>query len=335
LLILAAHRRGGPSNVVVRIARTPWIGFLVRRLGGLVVILFLLALATFSMVRLIPGDPAVYVAGIDATPAQIAAITDELGLDQPINVQLLTYLRNLLHGNLGRSFATGQPVTQIIQQGIGDSLPLAGSAVLFVMLVSIPGGLLAGGLTRDSRHPRGEVVFAAATSVLGSVPEYLMATFLAFLFAVTIRLFPVAGDVGPQSLVLPVLAIALRPTAVLLRMVRLETLNVLAQDYIRTARSKRLPERLIYLRHALPNVLTAALTVGGILFAGVIGSAVIVETVFARPGIGTSLVSSVLSRDYPVIQGDVLVLGIAVVVVNTVVDILLTMVDPRSLTRKS
>jgi peptide/nickel transport system permease protein len=121
--------------------------------------------------------------------------------------------------------------------------------------------------------------------------------------------------------------------AILTRLVRVETLNVLSMDYMRTARSKRLPARLIYLRHALPNVVTAALTIGGILFAGIIGGAVVVENVFARPGLGTALVSAVLSRDYPVVQGIILVLGVTVVVVNAIVDILLAIVDPRSMTR--
>jgi peptide/nickel transport system permease protein len=331
--IAAARPPGGPG-LLARVGSSPWTRFLLRRLLSLVVILLALALATFAMVRLIPGDPALNILGLGATPQQIANVHHQLGIDQPLPVQLFTYFGNLLHGDLGTSFVTKQPVTDVIRTRIGNSLELAGASLLLVMLVSIPGGMLAGALTREGRHPRGEIGFTAVTSVMGALPEYLMATFLAFLFAVWLRLLPVAGAEGPQSLVLPVLAVSLRPIAVLLRIVRVETLNVLAQDYIRTARSKRLPARLIYLRHTLPNVVTAALTVGGILFAALIGSAVVVETVFARPGLGTSLVNGVLARDYPVIQGDVLVLGVVVVVVNAIVDILLAVVDPRSLTGK-
>jgi peptide/nickel transport system permease protein len=191
--------------------------------------------------------------------------------------------------------------------------------------------MLAGALTRDGRHRRAEVLLTAATSVIGALPEYLMGTFLAFIFAVWLRWLPVAGAEGLQSLLLPALAMSLRPIAVLIRVVRVETLNVLAQDYIRTARSKRLPERLIYFRHALPNVVTAALTISGILFAGLIGGAVVVENVFARSGLGTGLVTAVVNHDYPVIQGVVLVLGVTVVTVNAIVDILLGVIDPRSL----
>lgn len=322
------------SSGLGRLVAHPWTGFLLRRLFSLCLILLALALATFSMVRLIPGDPALNIAGFDATPDQIEAIRHQLGLDQPLQVQLVSYFTNLLHGDLGYSYATKEPVLELIQSRIGNSLQLAGVSLLLVVLVSIPGGMLAGALTREGRAPRGEITFTAVTSVIGALPEYLMATFLAFLFAVEIQLLPVAGTEGPQSLVLPTLAVSLRPIAVLLRIVRVETLNVLAQDYIRTARSKRLPARLLYLRHALPNVVTAALTIAGILFAALIGSAVVVETVFARSGLGTSLVNAVLARDYPVIQGVVLVLGVTVVVVNAAVDILLATIDPRSLTRK-
>src|SRR5439155_14249898 len=151
-----------------------------------------------------------------------------------------------------------------------------------------------------------------------------------FVFAVWLRVLPVAGTTGPQALVLPALAVSIRSTAILTRIVRVETLNTLASDFIRTARGKRIPDRIIYSRHTLPNVVTAALTVGGLLFAGIIGGAVVVENVFARPGLGTSLVQAVLVRDYPVVQGVVLVLGVIVVVVNATVDLLLAAIDPRT-----
>ena len=213
---------------------------------------------------------------------------------------------------------------------LGNWLSLA-----LVLALSVPAGMFAGAFTREGRHRRAEVGFTAATSVIGSLPEYLAGTFLAFFFAVLFRLLPVAGSEGWQSLVLPALAMSLRPIAILARLVRVETLNVLAMDYMRTARSKRLPARLVYWRHVLPNVVTAALTIGGILFAGLIGSAVVVENVFARPGLGTTLVNAVLGRDYPIIQGIILVLGFTVVTVNATVDILLAIVDPRSMSRQA
>lgn len=329
---------GGPApsgGLLSEMRTNQWVRFLVRRLFSLVLVLLALAIASFLMVRLIPGDPALVVGGLTATADQIRIIRHQLGIDVPMQQQFINYWVNLAHGNLGTSFLTHQPVTEVIAQRISSSVQLAASSLALVMLFSIPAGLISGALTREGRHKRFEVALTGATSVVGSVPEYLAGTFLAFLFAVEFRLLPVAGSEGLQSLVLPTLAISLRPMAILTRLVRVETLNVLSMDYMRTARSKRLPARLIYVRHALPNVVTAALAIGGILFAGIIGGAVVVENVFARPGLGTALVGAVLSRDYPVIQGIILVLGIIVVCVNATVDILLAVVDPRSITRQA
>ena len=312
----------------------PWVRFLLRRFFSLVLVLVALIVATFMLVRLIPGDPAIVVAGPDATGEQIERIRTALGLDAPAPEQLLSYFSDLSRGDFGSSFITKEPVGSMIRQRIGTSVQLAAAALALVLLVSIPAGMLAGALTREGRHKKGEVAFTAVTSVVGSLPEYLAATFLAFIFAVWLRILPVAGTDSWQSLVLPTLAISARPMAILSRIVRVETLNVLAQDYIRTARSKQLPERLIYLRHTLPNVITAALTIGGILFAGIVGGGVVIENVFGRVGLGTALVTAVLSRDYPTIQGVILILGVTVVVVNAIVDILLAALDPRSLTKQ-
>jgi len=306
-----------------------WVTFIARRALSLVFVLSGLVVMTFLMVRMIPGDPAVLVLGDNATAADISRVRHALGLDVPPAVQLLTYWAKLLRGDLGISFSSGYAVTAVIAQRIGSSIQLAAASLAVVLLVSIPGGLLAAALTREGRHKNAEVILTGTTSVLGSLPEFLMATFLAFVFAIWLRLLPVAGEGSWQSLVLPVLAITLRPLAVLVRIVRLEALNVLASEYVRTARSKRLPARLIYLRHVLPNVLSAALSIGGLLFAGLIGGAVVIENVFARNGLGTALIAAVLARDYPVIEGITLVLGAIVVVSNAIVDFLLAAVNPR------
>jgi peptide/nickel transport system permease protein len=314
---------------------SPWVGFLVRRLIGLIAVLLGLLLATFMMVRLIPGDPALLVGGLTASGAELAAIRHELGVDQPAPTQFINYLSGLARGDMGRSFTSKQPVANVISERARPSAELAGAAFLSVMLLSVPLGILAGAMTREGQRPTFELGFTAVTSVVGSIPEFLMATFLAFIFAVSLRILPVAGSQGWQALVLPVAAISFRPIFTLARIVRLETLNTLAQDFIRTARSKRLSTRIIYLRHVLPNVLTAALTVGGILFSGLIAGAVLVENVFARLGLGTALVTAAVGHDYPVVQGIVLVLGMTVVIVNTVVDMALAAIDPRTLARQS
>jgi peptide/nickel transport system permease protein len=322
----ARSARPGPS---------PWLGFLARRLLSLVLVLLALVIASFLLVRIIPGDPALNVVGPGASAADVARVRAELGLDRPAPQQFVTYVGNLATGNLGSSYLTREPVAKLIGERIGASIQLAGVSLAVVLLLSIPLGLVTAAFTREGRHRKGEVSFTAATSVAGSIPEFLAATFLAFVFAVWLRLLPVAGSTGWESLLLPVAAIAIRPVAILSRLVRVETLNVLAQDYIRTARSKQLPERVIYLRHVLPNVLTATLTIGGLLFANLIGGAVVVENVFQRLGLGTALVSAILSRDYAVTQVGILVLGVVVVVVNAVVDLLLAVLDPRSLAAQS
>jgi peptide/nickel transport system permease protein len=315
-------------------AARQWLAFLGRRLVSLLLVSAALVVVTFLMVRLIPGDPTDFLIGANANPAELALARKQFGIDQPLTVQFASYVSELLRGNLGLSFVTREPVTNIISTHIGSSLELASIALLLVLGLSMPSGIIAAALTRENRHPKGELVFTGVTSTLGSLPEFLAATFLAFVFAVWLRALPVAGSEGWESLVLPALAITLRPIAVLARVVRVETLNVLAQDYIRTARSKRLPPHLIYLRHVLPNAVTAALTVGGLLFAGLVGGAVIVENVFARAGLGTELVAAVIARNYPVIQGIVLILGFGVVLINAAIDLMLGMLDPRSLARR-
>jgi peptide/nickel transport system permease protein len=313
----------------------PVVRLVARRLLGLVAVLFAVMVAVFFMVKLVPGDPIVGSFGSEITPDQLHRLRHELNLDEPVYTQFWDYMRNAARLDFGRSFQNSQPVGELVRQRIGVSLQLAVAALIIVLVVSIPLGLIAGALTREGRNRKLELGFAGTTSVLGSIPDYLTATVLAFLFAVHFRIFPVAGADSAKALVLPAIAVALAPTMTLARIVRVETLNVLAQDYIRTARSQRLPARLIYSRHVLPNVLTAALTIGGLILASVIGGAVIVEAVFNRPGLGSALVASVINKDYPVVQGVTLVLAACVVVINTVVDLLLGFFDPRSLSKSS
>jgi peptide/nickel transport system permease protein len=320
-----------PQRGLRAVWANPWLRFVVRRSIGVVVITAILVLAVFSSVRLIPGDPARAVLGFGATQQDYERFRHGLGLDKSFLNQLWDYTTGLLHGDLGVSFVTQQPVSQIIQDNIGPSMQLAGIALAVVMAVSIPLGLAAAGHTRGQRHRRFDLLYQSGTQILGTLPEFLFATVLAYLFAVEWQLLPVAGSQGWQSLVLPVVALAAGAAAQLSRLVRTETLSVLAQDYIRTARSKQLPTRVLFFRHVLPNVLTAVLTVGGLLIGGLIGGAVIVENVFARPGLGTQLTTAVANRDYPTIQGITLVLGLIVIFANVVVDVLIGLVDKRSL----
>jgi peptide/nickel transport system permease protein len=314
-----------------------WVRFAVRRLVGLVGVVLLLVVIVFALLRLTPGDPAVAATGGDVTtsPAQLEAVRKQLGLTDSLPAQFVHYVNQLAHGDLGRSFATQQPVKQVISQRIGSSLQLALGGLVVALVIGVTLGLVAGGLTRDGRHRRFEVVFTAVTSAAANIPPYVLATGLIFIFAITLTLLPVSGDGGGNQLVLPVLAVGLPPAAVFARVVRIEMLNVLAQDYIRTARSKRIPTLRLFVRHALPNVLSAVLPIAGITFGTIIASSVVVEAVFARAGLGTALVTAVLARDYPTVQGITLVLGLLVVLVNALVDVLIVFVNPRSLASDS
>lgn len=329
-------REGGAR--VATLLRAPLVIFVLRRLFALVGILAILLVATFFMIRLVHADPVRQLAGADADAETVEQIRQSLGLDRPLLEQFIDYVSGALRGDLGRSYTVfaGEPAVKIIAERLPASAALTVAALALVMIIAIPLGIVAGVLTREGRHRSLEVLFTAVSSVIGSIPPFLTATFLTFVFAVWLAWLPVGF--GPRTplaiaLVLPAASIAIGPIFILARIVRVEVLNVLAQDYIRTARAKRLPARILYARHALPNVLTAALTLAGTLFSSLLAGAVIVENVFSWPGLGTRLVQAVLIGDFPVVQGMVLLLGVAVVLVNATVDLILGLFDPRSLVR--
>ncbi|MFF8594388.1 ABC transporter permease [Streptomyces sp. NPDC015220] len=315
--------------------RHPWVVFCCRRAVRLLVSLSVVVTASFAMIRLVPGDPVRAALGVDAPPDLVAAKRHELGLDLGLWAQYRRYLRHLAHGDLGISLVTGEPVADLIRARLPATLLLAVLAFACVLLVALPGGLLAAVWTRGGRRPRAELTFTATTSVLAGVPDFVLAAGLTAGLAVALRLFPVAGDLGPQSYVLPVLSLALAPTAVLLRIVRVETLKVLATDHVRAARAKRLPAARLHLRHVAPNTLTASLTLAGNLLPALIAGTVLVEKVFAWPGIGSAMAQSVAAQDHAVVEASVLVLGSSVLVVNFLVDLALALLDPRSVIRKA
>jgi peptide/nickel transport system permease protein len=303
--------------------------FFVQRLIRLGVVLASVVVLTFGMVHLTPGDPARAIAGAQADESAVAIAREEFGLDRPLPEQFASYVAGLVQGDLGRSFKTREPVSDIIAGRAGPTYALAIAALVMITLVGLTVGLLAGIASRR-RGRAFEAIFSAVTGGLAAMPHYLTATFLVFLFAVTWTLFPVAGSTGLTALVLPAAAVALRPAMMVARVVRVRTLEVVEQPYIRTARSKRISPTRLYLRHVLPNAVTAALALGGVLFASLIGGAVVVELVFGRAGLGTELVRSVIAGDYPVVQGITLVLGATVVTVNLAVDVLLGVLDPKT-----
>ncbi|APY85914.1 ABC transporter permease [Streptomyces alfalfae] len=308
----------------------PWGTLLVRRLAGLIAVAITLVAGTFLMVQLIPGDPARVVAGAEATPVDVERARHDLGLDQPLLTRFGTYTGGLLRGHMGTSFQTQEPVAEII----GDRLPftteIALLSVLVVLVLAVPIGLAVA--ARGSRRTDGSFTFVTGT--VGATPEYIIGTLLVLGFAIELGWLPAAGAETVSSMVLPVAALVLPATCVMARIVRREAEHVLAQDYMRTARGRRLPPLRLYARHALPNLLTATLTLGGLILAGLLGGTVVVESVFAWPGIGQRVVEALLVRDYPVIQGCVLILGLLAALLNLLVDVVLALLDPRTLAGK-
>ena len=313
----------------------PWVRFAVRRLGRLVGSVLVLVSAAFLMIHLIPGDPVRGALGPAAAQSLVDAQRESLGLNDPLWLQYVHYLQHLFTGNLGTSITTGLPVSDVIRDRLPATVQLAFAAFVVAMLIALPLGLAMGVLTRAGRRPRAELSFTSTTVILAAIPEFLLAVGLVYVFAVKLHWLPVAGRGGLSSYVLPVISLAIGPAAVLARICRVELLAVLQTDYLRTARAKRLPAAAVYVRHALPNAVTATITLGGLLLGGMVAGTVLVENVFGWPGLGSTIVSSILSKDYPLVQGVVLVYGAGVLLVNLVVDVILALLDPRSTIRES
>ncbi|WP_245644574.1 ABC transporter permease [Nocardioides jensenii] len=327
--------KAGAIRLPNRRVHRPGTDFVIRRTTRFIGSLWVLVTASFLMIHLIPGDPVRAALGLDAPPDLVASRRAQLGLDRPLWRQYVDYVTGLAHGDLGTSTLSRVPVSQIVQDRLPATVEIAVLSFVVVMLIAIPVGLLAAVHTRGGRNRGLDLGFAATTAFAAAIPEFLLAVGLVYVFAVELQWFPVAGRQGPDSYVLPVLALSLGSAGALARVVRVEILAVLDQDYVRTARAKRLPARLIYLRHALPNALTGTLTLGGLLIMGLIAGTVLVESVFAWPGLGTTIVQSILQKDYPVVQAVVLVYGTGVLLVNLLVDLLLAILDPRSAIREA
>ncbi|MFI9551050.1 ABC transporter permease [Nonomuraea endophytica] len=310
--------------------RSSWAAFALRRTRRFAVSLWVLVTAAFLMIHLIPGDPVRGALGLTAPVELIRERRAALGLDDPLWTQYLDFLRGLVTGDLGTSMVSNMPVAQTIGERLPETVKLALPAFALVLAAAIPIGLVMAVLTRGGRRRAGELAFTSTSVFLAAIPEFLLAVGLVYAFAVQLPWFPVAGRGGLISYVLPVLALAVAPAAILSRIVRVELLSVLGDDYIRTARAKRLTARLVYLRHALPNALTATLTVAGLTLTAMVVGTVLVENVFAWPGMGSTIVESILQKDYPMVQGVVLVYGAGVLLVNLLVDVLLAVLDPRS-----
>ncbi|GGD82227.1 ABC transporter permease [Microbacterium murale] len=313
-----------------RISDSRWPRFILRRGGRLLVSLWVLVTASFLMIHLVPGDPVRAALGPTASAAIVDARRESLGLNDPLWEQYLHYLQGVLTGDLGVSIGSQLPVADTIAQRLPATAALAVLAFIVAVLISIPIGVAVAIATQRGRARGLELGFSSTSVLLGSIPEFLLGVALVAVFGVQLGWLPVAGREGAGSYILPVLALALGPAAVLARIVRLEVLAVLETDFVRTAQSKRLRTWKINIRHVLPNALTATLTLGGLILSSLVAGTVLVETVFAWPGLGSTIVGSIQTKDYPLVQGTVLVYGIGVLLVNTIVDAALAMLNPQS-----
>ncbi len=309
------------------------IRYIVGRLLAIVPVLAVVAVTVFLLIHLIPGDPASVMLGPDASVEQVDQLRHELDLDRPLVVQFGAWLARILRGDLGDSIFLHQKVSRAIWQRLGPTLSLSVLAELIALLVAIPSGMLAA-WKRESRFDQ---VFMMVALLGVSMPSFWTGLNLIGAFAVAIRLFPVAGYVPPSQgvgpwlsgLVLPAVALAFTQAGLIARMARDATIETLNDDYVRTARSKGLGEASVLVRHAFRNALIPTLTVIGTGLAALLGGAVVVETVFVLPGIGSLVVQSISRRDYPVVTGVVLFVAFVYVVINLVVDLLYAAIDPR------
>lgn len=283
------------------------------------------ATVVFIMARLLPGDPARVIAGILATPQDVDRIRHNLGLDQPVWVQYIDFMGRLLRLNLGTSAHTNAPVAV----EIGSRLPYTVELAVVALVIAVTAGILAGVVAAIRRNTMLDLVISGLSVFGVSMPVYWLGLMMIILFAIELRVFPAAGADEPTSLVMPAITLALFSVGLIARMTRSSMLEVLGQDYVRTARAKGAPLRSIIFRHALRNALLPVITVIGLQFGALLGGAVVTETVFAWPGVGRLLVDSIFFRDYAVVQGLVLMFGSTFVVINLLTDILYAYVDPR------
>ncbi|TEA79023.1 ABC transporter permease [Allopusillimonas ginsengisoli] len=309
------------------------LSFIAKRLIATIPVMLMVAIVVFAILRLTPGDPAALLAGDLATPDQLRQIRHSMGLDEPLYIQFVHWIVQLLQGNLGVSLISDVPVTEMIVNRIGPTLSISTFTIIFSVLVAVPLGTIAA-------WRRGKLLDRAVMSfsVLGfSVPAFVVAYALIFVVSINLQWLPVQGykplseGFWPyfQRLILPTMTLSTVYVALIARITRTSIIEVLGEDYIRTARAKGLKERAVVMQHALGNAAVPIITIIGIGVSMLIGGVVVTESVFNLPGLGRLVVEAVLARDYPVIQGLILLFSFVYILINLVVDILYCVVDPR------
>ena len=279
----------------------------------------------FIVMRIVPGDPAYLLAGEFATEEVIERLRAEMNLDKPLHIQYILYLRDLFTGNLGYSYRTQAPALEEILARFPNTLILT----LAAMAIAIGVGIFAGVISATRQYSKSDYTVMVLAVFGVSLPNFWQGLMLILIFSVMLGLLPSGGIGGPQHLILPAITLASSPTALIARMTRSSLLEVLRQDYIRTARAKGLPERIVQYRHALRSALIPVITVIGLYFGILLGGAVVTETVFAWPGVGRLLIESIAARDYIMVQAIAIFITFIFVVSNLIVDILYAYIDPR------
>lgn len=295
------------------------------RFLALVIVLIGVSLATFLMIHAVPGDPVFALLGDQATASDIARVRRDLGLDRPLPEQYVRYVARAVQGDLGTSIRTGQPVIQAIKERFPATIYLT-IAAIFLSTLS---GLAVGVIAAVSKSRVVEFFVSVFPLVGLSLPTFWSGLLLITLFGLVLKWVPVVGDAGWRSLVLPAVALALPTSAVVARMTRTTMLATMNEEFVRTARAKGVPGRLVVYKHALKAALIPVVTVVSLQFGALLGGAIVVESVFARPGLGRLAVEAILARDFPVIQGVVLVSAVVFVLVNFAAELVYSLLDPR------
>ena len=307
--------------------------YLLRRVLAVIPVMLIVATVAFVLIHLAPGDPASVIAGPYASAEDIARLSHQLGLDQPLPVQLVKWYGRLLAGDLGDSIFLRRPVIEAIAERLEPTLLLTGWAILIAVLLGVPAGVVSARYHNSAL----DQLFMAVALVGLSVPSFLLGLLMILVFGVWLGWLPVAGYVplesgvwpNLRSLLMPAVSLGLVQSALIARITRSSMLDVLREQYILASRAKGLAERVVVYKHALKNAIIPTLTVIGITLAILIGGAVVIETVFNIPGLGRLIISAVLRRDYPVIQGVVLLIAVSYTLVNLLVDLAYLVLDPR------
>lgn len=301
-----------------------WLVIL-RRLTSTAVVVLGVVVLVFLLIHLIPGDPVDVMLGESAQTADREALRISLGLDKPILDQLVIYIKGLISFDLGRSLHSQQPITALLAERLPATIELALAALLVTLVLALPLGLIAA-----ARHNTAWDQGAMAFSLLGvSVPNFWMGPLLILVFSLWLGWFPVSGREEVGAVILPALTLGTSLAAILARMIRSSVLEVLGENFIRTAYAKGLSRRQVLIRHALPNAMLPVITILGLQLGTLLAGAVITETVFSWPGIGLLTIEAIQSRDYPVVQACVLLIALTYVVINSFTDLLYALIDPR------